>query len=198
MRQRTLTEKTQDVMNHHHNGFLSSAEVMDLLVDLARTISADRTRAKELGPTEDEPAFYDAVAANPSALEPGQGVLAETAHKLWELVRKDVTVDWRVRGQARDRIRDEVKLLLRLYGYPPDQDLRSLRRLRLPGRLHQVDTGPRHGEPEQREPPAMPRCVPTPRLRRTENLPQVMRITAGGSGAADPVSAAAALSRTGL
>ncbi|SDD58512.1 type I restriction endonuclease subunit R [Streptomyces prasinopilosus] len=121
VRQRTFTEKMQAVMNRYHNGLLSSAEVMDLLVDLARTISADRERAKELGLTEDELAFYDAVADNPSALELGQGVLSEIAHKLCELVRKDVTVDWRVKGQARDRIRGKVKLLLRLYGYPPDQ-----------------------------------------------------------------------------
>lgn len=120
VRQRAFTEKMQEVMNRYHNGLLTSAEVMDLLVELARTISADRTRAEELGLTEDELAFYDAVAANPSALEMGQGVLAEIAHKLCDLVRKDVTVDWRVKGQARDRIRGKVKLLLRLYGYPPD------------------------------------------------------------------------------
>ncbi|MFJ5305699.1 type I restriction endonuclease subunit R [Streptomyces sp. NPDC088350] len=121
VRQRTFTEKMQEVMNRYHNGLLTSAEVMDLLVDLARTISADRARAEELGLTEDELAFYDAVAANPSALEMGEGVLSEIAHKLCELVRKDVTVDWRVKGQARDRIRGKVKLLLRLYGYPPDK-----------------------------------------------------------------------------
>ncbi len=121
VRQKAFTEKMQEVMNKYHNGLIDSAEVMDLLVELARTISADRERARELGLTEDELAFYDAVAANPSALELGQGVLAEIAHKLCDLVRKDVTVDWRVRGQARDRIRGKVKLLLRLYGYPPDK-----------------------------------------------------------------------------
>ncbi|MFF0086074.1 type I restriction endonuclease subunit R [Streptomyces canus] len=120
VRQKAFTEKMQEVMNKYHNGLIDSAEVMDMLVELARTISADRTRAEELGLTEDELAFYDAVAANPSALEMGQGVLAEIAHKLCDLVRKDVTVDWRVKGQARDRIRGKVKLLLRLYGYPPD------------------------------------------------------------------------------
>ncbi|KAA0917843.1 type I restriction endonuclease subunit R [Streptomyces apricus] len=121
VRQKAFTEKMQEVMNKYHNGLIDSAQVMDLLVELARTISADRERARELGLTEDELAFYDAVAANPSALELGQGVLAEIAHKLCDLVRKDVTVDWRVRGQARDRIRGKVKLLLRLYGYPPDK-----------------------------------------------------------------------------
>lgn len=121
VRRHTFTAKMQEVMNRYHNGLLTSAEVMDLLVDLARTISADRGRAEELGLTEDELAFYDAITENPSALEMGQGVLAEIAHKLCELVRKDVTVDWHVKGQARDRIRGKVKLLLRLYGYPPDK-----------------------------------------------------------------------------
>ncbi|MER6217312.1 type I restriction endonuclease subunit R [Streptomyces sp. NPDC001674] len=121
VRQKSFTDKMQAVMNQYHNGLMDSAEVVDLLVGLARELSADRARAKELGLTEDELAFYDAVAENPSALELGHGILAEIAHKLCDLVRKDVTVDWRVKGQARDRIRSKVKFLLNYYGYPPDK-----------------------------------------------------------------------------
>jgi type I restriction enzyme R subunit len=59
----------------------------------------------------------------------GQGKLSEIAQKLCDLVRKDVTVDWRVKGQARDRIRAKVKFLLKLYGYPPDKEPEAVERV---------------------------------------------------------------------
>jgi type I restriction enzyme R subunit len=120
-RQRAFTERMQETMNRYHNGLISAAETMDILVEFAREVSADRARAAELGLSEDELAFYDAVAANPSALEMGQGVLSDIARRLCELVRKDVTVDWRVKSQARDRIRARVQFLLDFFGYPPDK-----------------------------------------------------------------------------
>ncbi|WP_333753602.1 type I restriction enzyme endonuclease domain-containing protein [Streptomyces sp. IBSBF 2394] len=78
-------------------------------------------RAAELGLTEDELAFYDAVAANPSALHMGEDVLQQIARHLYRLVSEDVTVDWRIKEQARDRIRAKVQFLLNYYGYPPDK-----------------------------------------------------------------------------
>ncbi|WP_086559598.1 type I restriction endonuclease subunit R [Streptomyces africanus] len=120
-RQRAFTQRMQETMNRYHNGLASSAQTMDILVEFAREVSASRARAAELGLGEDELAFYDAVAANPSALEMGQGVLSEIARKLCELVRRDVTVDWRVKSQAQDRIRSRVQFLLNFYDYPPDK-----------------------------------------------------------------------------
>ncbi|MET7899993.1 type I restriction enzyme endonuclease domain-containing protein [Streptomyces sp. NPDC005355] len=117
-------------MNRYTNGLLTSAQVIEELVKVAREISADRERARELGLTEDEPAFYDAVAANPSAVEEmGKGILAQIAKALVEQVRNDVTIDWKVREQARDRIRAKVKRLLRRFGYPPDRQPEAIERV---------------------------------------------------------------------
>ncbi|MFJ2432506.1 type I restriction endonuclease subunit R [Streptomyces anulatus] len=120
-RQRAFTERMQETMNQYHNGLITSAQTMDILVEFAREVSADRVRAAELGLTEDELAFYDAVAANPSALHMGEDVLQQIARHLYRLVSQDVTVDWRVKEQARDRIRAKVQFLLNYYGYPPDK-----------------------------------------------------------------------------
>ncbi|PIM71044.1 HsdR family type I site-specific deoxyribonuclease [Streptomyces sp. JV178] len=129
VRQKAFTEKMQEVINRYHNGLLTSAETIELLVEFSREVAENPARAQDLGLTYDELAFYDAVAANPSALEMGHGVLAEIAQKLCDLVRKDVTVDWRVKGQARDRIRGKVKFLLKLYGYPPDEEPGAIERV---------------------------------------------------------------------
>ncbi|MFC5290026.1 type I restriction endonuclease subunit R [Actinokineospora guangxiensis] len=120
-RQRAFTERMQETMNQYHNGLITAAQTMDILVEFAREVSADRVRAVELGLTEDELAFYDAVAANPSALQMGDEILRQIAQHLHRLVSEDVTVDWRIKNQARDRIRAKVQFLLNYYGYPPDK-----------------------------------------------------------------------------
>ncbi len=42
------------------------------------------------------------------------------AHELIQIVRKNVSIDWTVKENARARIRIVVKRILRKYGYPPD------------------------------------------------------------------------------
>ncbi|TGN87822.1 type I restriction endonuclease subunit R [Streptomyces griseoluteus] len=129
-RQHTFTEKMQRAMNRYTNGLLTAAEFMKFLVELAREVSADRGRAKKLGLSEDELAFYDALAADPSVLEEMEdSVLAKIAHELYEQIRNDVTVDWKVKEQARDRIMARVLRLLRKHGYPPGKRPAAIERV---------------------------------------------------------------------
>ncbi|MBZ9639536.1 type I restriction endonuclease subunit R [Streptomyces sp. PSKA30] len=129
-RQETFTKKMKAAMNRYTNGLLTAAEFMKFLVELAREVSADRGRAKKLGLTEDELAFYDALAADPSVLEEMEdSVLAKIAHELYEQIRKDVTVDWKVKEQARDRIMARVLRLLRKHGYPPGKQPDAIERV---------------------------------------------------------------------
>ncbi|MFI1759359.1 type I restriction endonuclease subunit R [Streptomyces sp. NPDC020571] len=129
-RQRTFTEKMQRAMNRYTNGLLTAAEFMKFLVELAREVSADRGRAKKLGLSEDELAFYDALSADPSVVEEMEdSVLARIAHELYEQIRKDVTVDWKVKEQARDRIMARVLRLLRKHGYPPGKQRDAIDRV---------------------------------------------------------------------
>ncbi|MEH0546061.1 type I restriction endonuclease subunit R [Streptomyces sp. B21-105] len=129
-RQETFTKKMKAAMNRYTNGLLTAAEFMEFLVNLAREVSADRGRAKKLGLTEDELAFYDALAADPSAVEEMEDtLLAKIAHELYEQIRKDVTVDWKVKEQARDKIMARVLRLLRKHGYPPDKQPAAIERV---------------------------------------------------------------------
>jgi len=52
----------------------------------------------------------------------GTSVLAVIARELVRSIRRDVTVDWTVREQARARLRSNVKRLLARHGYPPDAE----------------------------------------------------------------------------
>ncbi len=72
--------------------------------------------------TTDELTFYDAVASNESAVEvKDEGILAEIAHELLSVMRRDVRTDWTVRDDVRAKLRSSIKRLLVLFGYPPDK-----------------------------------------------------------------------------
>ena len=74
-----------------------------------------------MGLEDDELAFYDALADNPSALEEmDDETLKKIAQELVEAVRKTVTVDWSIRESAQAKMRIVIKRLLRKYKYPPD------------------------------------------------------------------------------
>jgi type I restriction enzyme R subunit len=79
-------------------------------------------RGDDLGMTDDEIAFYDALEVNDSAVKVlGDETLKTIAQELVTAVRRSVTIDWTVRENARAQIRVIVKRILRKYGYPPDK-----------------------------------------------------------------------------
>ena len=79
-------------------------------------------RGEDLGLTDDEVAFYDALETNDSAVKVlGDDTLKTIARELVAAVRKNVTIDWTVRENVRAQLRVIVKRILRKYGYPPDK-----------------------------------------------------------------------------
>jgi type I restriction enzyme, R subunit len=79
-----------------------------------------------MGLTDDEVAFYDALAENESARQVlGDDKLRFLAQELVDRVRHSVTIDWQVRENARAQIRVVVKRILRKHGYPPDMQQRA-------------------------------------------------------------------------
>jgi YD repeat-containing protein len=81
-------------------------------------VRAARQRGAEEGLTQDEIAFYDALAENESAVEAmGNDALKLIAHELLESLQGNVTVDWSRRESARARMRVLVKRILRKHGY---------------------------------------------------------------------------------
>jgi type I restriction enzyme R subunit len=78
-------------------------------------------RGEETGLTDEEIAFYDALAENESARTVmGEPALRVIAHELVMSIKGSISVDWTHRENARARMRVLVKRILRKYGYPPD------------------------------------------------------------------------------
>ena len=116
-----FSEKLQKTLNAYHNRAISTMQVIDALIKLAKELDAAAKRGEDLGLTEDEVAFYDALAANESALiAMGDDKLKIIAAELINKVRQSVTIDWNLRESARAKIKVIVKRILNKYGYPPD------------------------------------------------------------------------------
>jgi len=118
---RVFSDKLKKTLNAYHNRAISSMEVIEELVGLAKEIEAAQRRGEQLGLNDDEIAFYDALATNESAVQAmGDDKLKVIAAELITQVKKSVTIDWTVRESARSRIKVMVKRILGKYGYPPD------------------------------------------------------------------------------
>ena len=77
--------------------------MIEELIQLAREMREANARGDELGLSEDELAFYDALETNDSAVQVlGDETLRDIARELVETVRRNVTIDW---DAARERPR---------------------------------------------------------------------------------------------
>ena len=116
-----FSEKLKQTLNAYHNRAISTMQVLEELIHLAKELDAATKSGAELGLTDDEVAFYDALAANESAVKAmGSAELRVIAAELVTQVRKSVTIDWTLRESARAKIKVMVKRILNKYGYPPD------------------------------------------------------------------------------
>jgi type I restriction enzyme R subunit len=118
---RAFSEMLKKTLNAYHNRAIATQEIIDELIRLAKEMREATNRGHDLGLSDDEIAFYDALAMNESAVRAmGSDELKLIAAELVTQVRKSVTIDWTVRESARARIRVMVRRILRKYGYPPD------------------------------------------------------------------------------
>ena len=118
---KAFTERLEAAIARYHANAITTVQVLEELIELAKDIRAARARGEETGLTDEEIAFYDALAENESAREVmGEPALRVIAHELVTSIKGNVTVDWMHRDAARARMRVHVKRMLRKYGYPPD------------------------------------------------------------------------------
>ncbi|PID55869.1 hypothetical protein CSB45_13690 [candidate division KSB3 bacterium] len=118
---RSFAEMLELAVKKYQNRTIEAAEIIQELIELARELHKSEQRGDSLGLTEDEVAFYDALADNGSAREMlGDEKLRTIAQLLVERVKRSVSIDWTLRENARAQIRVMVKRILRQYGYPPD------------------------------------------------------------------------------
>ncbi|WP_430258280.1 type I restriction endonuclease subunit R [Neorhizobium sp. IRS_2294] len=118
---KTFSRRLEEAVTRYHANAISTVEMIQELIALAKEMQAASARGEEMGLTLEEIAFYDALAGNDSAVEAmGSEQLRVIAHELVEQMRGSVTVDWQHKASARAKMRILVKRILKRFGYPPD------------------------------------------------------------------------------
>jgi len=119
---RRFSEMLEASIRKYQSRAIETAKVIEELIAIAKQMREDAARGGELGLTDDEVAFYDALEVNDSAVKVlGDETLRTIARELVKTVRQNTTIDWNVRENVRAHIKVLVKRILRKYGYPPDK-----------------------------------------------------------------------------
>lgn len=119
-----LSEMLENAIKKYQNNLLTSAQVIEELIKIAKDIRESDQRGEGLNLTEDELAFYDALANNESAKEVlGDKQLAVISVEVFRSIKGNATIDWTLKESVRARLRRDVKRILNRYGYPPDEQL---------------------------------------------------------------------------
>ena len=119
---RSFAEMLEQTIHRYQNRAIEAAQVIEELIQLAKSMREANARGEAMGLSEDELAFYDALETNDSAVKVlGDDTLRAIARELVEKVRSNVTIDWTLRENVRAQLRVLVKRILRKHGYPPDK-----------------------------------------------------------------------------
>lgn len=116
-----MSEILEKAIKKYQTNLITSAQVIDELIKLAKDIRELDKRGEVFGLSTEELAFYDALASNDSAKEVlGDEILRELARVLIQKVKSNLKIDWTIKENVRANLRVIVKRTLRQYGYPPD------------------------------------------------------------------------------
>lgn len=123
---RSFEDLLDKAIKAYTNKSIEAAEIIQQLIELAKKMREEQNRGKQLNLTDEEVAFYDALADNESAKQVlGDETLKTIARELVETVRKNVSIDWTLRESVQAKLRVLVKRILKRYGYPPDKQQRA-------------------------------------------------------------------------
>jgi type I restriction enzyme R subunit len=119
-----MSEMLENAIRKYQNNLLTTAQVIEELIKLAKEIREDDKRGQEFGLTDDELAFYDALANNQSALDVlGDAQLRDLSRVLVQRVKANTSIDWTIKESVQAKLRVIVRRTLRQFGYPPDAQL---------------------------------------------------------------------------
>jgi type I restriction enzyme R subunit len=127
VKSKALLEMLESAIKKYQNGLLTTAEIIQELIDLAKEIKAADKRGEQMGMNEDELAFYDALEVNDSAVQVlGDDALRMIAREITDKVRSNASIDWTIKESVRAKLMVLVRRTLNKYGYPPDKQPKAI------------------------------------------------------------------------
>mgnify|MGYP001345876157 CR=1 FL=1 len=127
VKSRKLLEMLESAIKKYQNNLLTTAEIIQELINIAKQIKEADKEGEKLGLNNDEVAFYNALEINDSAVQVlGDNTLRDIAREIADKVRANATIDWTIRESARAKLMVLVKRTLNKYGYPPDKQQKAV------------------------------------------------------------------------
>jgi type I restriction enzyme R subunit len=118
-----FSEMIENAVRNYQNNLITSAQVIEELIKLAKEIKESDRKGEELGLDFREFAFYSALEVSDSSVAIlGDEILRHIARELVDTIQKNTSVDWAVRENVQAKMRIAVKKILRKHGYPPDME----------------------------------------------------------------------------
>lgn len=116
-----FSEMLDRIVKAYLNGMLTNEEVIQELINMAKDISEAHKDGNEMGLSDEELAFYDALT-RPEAVKDfySNEELIAITKELTDALRQSRTVDWEKKESARAGMRRMIKRLLKKYKYPPE------------------------------------------------------------------------------
>lgn len=122
-----FSEMLESSVRNYQNNLITSAQVIDEMIRLAKEIKDADRRGEDLGLDFREYAFYSALEVNDNSVAVlGDEILRHIARELVDTVRKNTSIDWTVRENVQAKMRLAIKKILRKHGYPPDMELKAM------------------------------------------------------------------------
>ncbi|MBI2270270.1 MAG: HsdR family type I site-specific deoxyribonuclease [Bacteroidetes bacterium] len=127
VKSRKLLEMLEGAIKRYQNNLLTTAEIIQELINIAKQIKESDKEGEKLGLNNDEVAFYNALEINDSAVQVlGDDTLKDIAREIADKVRTNATIDWTIRESARAKLMVLVRRTLKKYGYPPDLEQKAI------------------------------------------------------------------------
>lgn len=127
VKSKKLLEMLEGAIKRYQNNLLTTAEIIQELINIAKEIKEVDKQGERLGLTTDEVAFYNALEVNDSAVQVlGDEQLREIAREIADKIKANATIDWTIRESARAKLMVTVKRTLTKYGYPPDKQEKAI------------------------------------------------------------------------
>jgi type I restriction enzyme R subunit len=116
MQAKLFGDRLRAVLDRYEARQITSGEVIERLVELARNVREARRRHEALGLSIEEVAFYDALAGGSEEWKADERI-AEIARALVRGVKEDLSLDWADHEATEAAIKVKIKRLLRRYKF---------------------------------------------------------------------------------
>ncbi len=118
IRYESFRERLERTIRAYHSRAIESAEVIEELIKIAREIKESIRAGEELGLSEEELAFYDAISYGKEFVMSDEE-LKKLVKDLVKSIKNNLSIDWTVHESVKSKVRAAVKRTLRLHGLPP-------------------------------------------------------------------------------